>query len=206
MPGIAAFDFDGTLSRRDTFLPFAASLVGRRRLTTATARALSSTARSRPWSRDRFKVAFCQRILSGRDRSTIETVGARHAAAVLDHGMRPAALRRLAWHHEQGHRVVIVSASLDAYLGPVARSLDTDLLCTVIDYDVADRATGRLVGGNCRAAEKARRLRTWIAEQGLAGPVWAYGDSDGDVELLESADHPFWVGRARAAVPAEVLT
>jgi phosphoserine phosphatase len=47
----------------------------------------------------------------------------------------------------------------------------------------------RLQGENCRAAEKVRLL------QALPGAleddeVYAYGDSDGDTEMLAAADHP----------------
>jgi phosphatidylglycerophosphatase C len=60
------------------------------------------------------------------------------------------------------------------------------------------RLTGRLVGANCRGAEKARRTREWLRANGLAGAeLWAYGDSSGDDELLALADHPLRVDGIR---------
>ena len=51
-----------------------------------------------------------------------------------------------------------------------------------------------LDGANCRAAEKVRRLEQWLAEQHIdQATIWAYGDSEGDRELLARADHPLLV-------------
>ena len=57
---------------------------------------------------------------------------------------------------------------------------------------------------NCRAAEKVRRLDAWLAASGLRdATVWAYGDSNGDRELLARADHPLFVKDMTVpAVPA----
>ena len=96
-----------------------------------------------------------------------------------------------------GHEIVIVSASLDVYLEPLAPLLGVDhVLCTKLGVGPDDRLTGRLEGGNVRGPEKIRRVREWLG----AGAVelWAYGDSAGDRELLAAADHPVWMhGRAR---------
>ena len=70
------------------------------------------------------------------------------------------------------------------------------VVCTRLEQDASGRLTGRLQGANCRGPEKARRLRAWLEAEGLAdAEVWAYGDSEGDAELLAQADHPVWVRR-----------
>ena len=58
-----------------------------------------------------------------------------------------------------------------------------------------DEAVRRgLEGANFRRAEKVRRLEEWLTAHGLErAVVWAYGDSDGDRELLAPADHPMLV-------------
>ena len=60
-----------------------------------------------------------------------------------------------------------------------------------------------LEGLNCRAAEKVRRLDHWLAERDLTNAtIWAYGDSNGDRELLAAADHALLVrGLVVPAVP-----
>jgi phosphoserine phosphatase len=44
-----------------------------------------------------------------------------------------------------------------------------------------------------RRAEKVRRLDDWLG--GGPATVWAYGDSTGDRELFERADHAVRVDR-----------
>ena len=105
-------------------------------------------------------------------------------------------MARVAWHREQGHALVIVSASLLAYLEPFAADHGFDHVIGV-GLEVGDdgRLTGRLTGPNVRGPEKEVRLRAWLGD----GPrtMWAYGNSSGDRELLAMADHPTWVTPAR---------
>jgi phosphatidylglycerophosphatase C len=95
---------------------------------------------------------------------------------------------------------VIVSASLGAYLRPLAERLELDgVLAVELVADAGGTLTGEVAGGiNNRGPEKVARLQAWL--DGRFGPgtevdLWAYGDSSGDSELLAIADHPTWVGR-----------
>ncbi|HRE03597.1 MAG TPA: HAD-IB family hydrolase, partial [Ilumatobacteraceae bacterium] len=103
--------------------------------------------------------------------------------------LRPDTSARLAWHQRQGHQVVLVSASLGAYLRPLAERLGLDgVLCTDGVVGADGRYTGDLRDGNCRGPEKQRRLAEWMFANGVAdAPVWAYGDSTGDREMLAAA-------------------
>ena len=95
-----------------------------------------------------------------------------------------------------------MSASLGVYLETVGRLLGVDaVLSTELEVDAAGTCTGRMLGGNCRGAEKARRLRAYLQSDDVE--VWAYGDSAGDTELLAMADHPIRVGaRLQMSLPA----
>jgi phosphatidylglycerophosphatase C len=77
-----------------------------------------------------------------------------------------------------------------------------DVLCTDATRS-GDRYGDRLVGQNCRADEKRRRLELWMEERRwVDAEVWAYGDSIGDRELLARADHPVWVnGETISEIP-----
>ena len=129
----------------------------------------------------------------------LEEAGRRYAGS-LPGRFRPETLSLIETHREQGHRCVIVSASLVYYLRPAARSLGIDHVIGVeMELDDSSRCTGRLAGENVRGAEKERRLTTWLDEEYGAEAanieMWAYGNSAGDDELLAMADHPVWVGR-----------
>jgi phosphatidylglycerophosphatase C len=127
----------------------------------------------------------------------VAAIGDRFARDVEETMLRRDVLARLRWHQEEGHRTVLVSASLRAYLDPLASSLGVDdVLCT--DVVVQDgRYTDRLAGGNCRGPEKAVRMRRWLQDERLTGGhLWAYGDSPGDRPCSRSPTPPVWVGRA----------
>ncbi len=190
---VAAFDFDGTLTRRDTLVPFLASVASR----TALLRAVGPMS----WDfvrgdRDAAKERLLTGALRGRDPTEIVAAGREYGARLVRRSITSDARERLEWHRREGHRVVIVSASLDVYLEEVARVLEIDdVVCTRLEVDDAGRYTGRMLGGNCRGVEKARRLRTRI---GAEVPVlWAYGNAASDDEMLALAANPVRVRRGR---------
>jgi phosphatidylglycerophosphatase C len=59
-------------------------------------------------------------------------------------------------------------------------------MATQLEVDRRGRLTGRLFGDNVRGVEKERLLREWLG--GDAVRLYAYGDSDGDAEMLAMAD------------------
>jgi phosphatidylglycerophosphatase C len=64
--------------------------------------------------------------------------------------------------------------------------------------DGTGRITGRMLGGNCRGPEKVARLEAWLA--GQQPPIYAYGNSSGDRELLARA-HVGVMVRPRTTLP-----
>ena len=201
---VAAFDVDGTITRRDCVVPFLVRLRGRVPLALRLlARPLNLGRAAVARDRDALKELATQAALSGLSWEEIEGQANDFADTVVRTGLRDDTLARLRWHREQGHTIVFVSASLEVYLREIARRIGVDaVLGTRLVVDASGTCTGRLDGPNCRGPEKEVRLRRWMAENGLAGvPVWAYGDSSGDDQLLAMADHPLRVDGV--AVPAE---
>jgi HAD superfamily hydrolase (TIGR01490 family) len=192
MTVIAAFDFDGTITTRDSFVPFLLRAFGRGRTGLAFLGLLPEALKvlPEPSRRDRFKARIVRALFTGASHTALEAIGAQHAGEILG-WVRPAARERIAWHHAQGHRLVMVSASLDLYLKPVAKALGFhDLLCTslVAEQDVL---TGEIRGKNCRGPEKTARLATLLGDLSTC-EIHAYGDSAGDRELLAIAHHPHY--------------
>jgi phosphatidylglycerophosphatase C len=191
---VAAFDFDKTISTRDNVVPFLRALLGRTRLTRALLAISPRLARAalNDERRDAAKVALVRHTLAGYDAGRIATVAVEFADDVVAHHLRPDVVERVAWHRNQGHELVIVSASFTSYLDPIAARLGfAAVLATELAVGDDGRLTGELVRPNVRGAEKVRRLDEWLG----AGPafVWAYGDSSGDRELLARADQPIRV-------------
>ena len=197
-PVVAAFDVDGTLTTGDCVTPFLRRAAGTRLWTTLLRHPLALAAAAARRDRDRLKELACS-ALRGIESTEIEHLGEAFAREVGAGRLRDDTVARLRRHRELGHTVILASASLDPYLVPLGRSLGVDaVVCTVLERGKDGRLTGRLVGANCRGAEKARRVRGWLREHDLAdAELWAYGDSLGDDDLLALADRPLRVDGIR---------
>jgi len=197
-PVVAAFDVDGTLTTGDCVTPFLRRAAGTRLWTTLLRHPLALAAAAARRDRDRLKELACS-ALRGIESTEIEHLGEVFAREVGAGRLRDDTVARLRRHRELGHTVILASASLDPYLVPLGRSLGVDaVVCTVLERGRDGRLTGRLVGANCRGAEKARRVRGWLREHDLAdAELWAYGDSLGDDDLLALADRPLRVDGIR---------
>jgi phosphatidylglycerophosphatase C len=201
---IAAFDFDGTLTRRDTLLPFLTRACGPRAVGRTLGRVAPTAARARAGRlpseihhRDATKAALLSGLLAGRREDWLRTEG-RQYATTLGAKLRPEMVEQVRWHRDAGHELVIVSASLRTYLDPFAASFGFDHVIAVeLEADGDGILTGAMAGSNVRGEEKAVRLRAWLGDD-APEMVWAYGNSSGDTELLAMADVPVWVaGRQR---------
>jgi HAD superfamily hydrolase (TIGR01490 family) len=194
------FDVDGTLTTGDCVLPFLRRAAGARLATTLLRRPLSLGRGLLRRDRDRLKALACA-ALAGLPADEIDRLGAAFAQEVASSRLRDDTTARLRRHRELGHKVVLASASLDAYLEPLGALLGVDqIACTRLERDADGLLTGRLEGANCRGPEKARRVRALLAARGLeSAEVWAYGDSPDDDALLGLADHPLRVDGVHVA-------
>lgn len=195
VPVLAAFDVDGTLTRRDSLLPFLGEIAGRSAVRSAL---LGAVATTRPafgagvW-RERVKGQLLHRILAGVPERRAQQAGRIVASRIVAANLRPDTWARLRWHRACGHRVVLVSAALAVYLRPLAVGLDAETaLGTELEVDPEGRLTGRVRGGFCTRAAKPARLSTYLGEQRSELQIWAYGNSAQDQGLLRWADTPFW--------------
>lgn len=197
---VAAFDFDGTLTRRDTVAPFLVRSFGVPRVTTATVR---NTGTILPaiigrGSRDAAKAALLRTLFAGAEVERITAIAERYATHVLARVMRNDTLARLEWHRREGHDLVLITASLSVYAAPIANRLGIPTVFATRLAEDGATFSGELAGANMRGPEKARALDTHL--NGADAVVWAYGDSAGDRELLARADHAVIVRGVR--IPA----
>ncbi len=193
---VAAFDFDGTLSTRDNFMPFLKLVAGTRAISSALiAGTVSCGARgTKAWKRDEIKAEVVRHLFTGRNAVAMDVLARGFADDVVRSYLRAETVEQADWHRTQGHELVIVSASLGMYLRPIAERLRFDaVLSTELEVGPDGLLTGRLAGANVRGTEKARRLDDWIGER--PAYVWAYGDSSGDRMLWARADKAVRVGR-----------
>ncbi len=194
---VVAFDFDGTITRRDTLRFFLVRIRGTAFIVRAFLRRTPElvAALRGGVARDRAKVAICREVLTGLSDREAGQAAADTARVVLDRLLRPDTINRIRWHQAQGHRIIVVSASFEAYVTIVAASLGIDeVIATRWEVDPADgRLTGGLDGLNVRGDAKVALLRSQLG--GRCDLEYAYGNSGGDKAMLACARNPVWVGR-----------
>ncbi len=188
---VAVFDLDGTLTWRDTLLPF-----------------LMSFLRRHPWrrsflvqNRDRglLKSRVIRMVMGGATRTAIDACADSFVDTLKPrHRFRLAGLAMLEAHREAGDHLVLLSASPDFYVPRIGRALGFErTLCTEVEWQ-GDRLAGTLKTANRRGAEKLRCL-TWLRTQYPDLPIVAYGNSASDLDHMRHADRALLVNANAAA-------
>lgn len=192
---VAAFDFDGTLTYSDSLQFFLLKRFGYFKV-------LINLIPLLPYfigfafgwiSRQSTKEAVLTQFFKDISIETLNQWGKEYADGVLNELLRPEIVQKLKWHQNEGHCCILVSASLRFFLQPWAdRNGFERLICSELQISSDGKVTGRLDGKNCWGPEKVRRILE------VLGPketfyLYAYGDSNGDKELLDLADKPFLV-------------
>ncbi|PZA00031.1 HAD family hydrolase [Gammaproteobacteria bacterium 2W06] len=191
---LALFDLDGTLTRRDTLSDLLYHQFGLGRCLRAGI-SLAPPLLGVPLGvvhRDRAKVDLLRHFFAGMTDEAFRALGRDYALNHLDRLLRPQARQRLDWHRQAGHRVIVISASVREWIQPWTDSLGIELLATELERRNG-RLTGELDGPNCRGAEKVVRLQS-LLDPADYHPIHAYGDTDGDTEMLALADHAVYRG------------
>lgn len=193
-PVVAAFDFDGTLTRRDTLFPFLRHVLGDAQVARA-AFMLSPTLAAYALGAINNGIAkerVFMRCLGGMRADDFRQAAEDFANYVLPGLLHHEAMQRFDWHRRQGHRCVVISASLDAYVRPWAeRAGFDDVIATHLETLDSGHISGKLSGANCFGSEKVRRLQALLGVRD-GYTLYAYGDSRGDRELLSSADYAYY--------------
>ena len=186
---MAAFDFDGTLTTADTLLAFVRFTHGWRRAATGFlchAHWLllmklglypGWKVKERVFSHFYKGTALGQFVQWGRDFADV--------ALTMLNGQTAERLRQ---HLAEGHKVCVVTASIDEWVRPVCERLGVGtVLATRVEVSPEGVLTGRFLSPNCRGAQKVVRLLE-VFPRRQSYRLYAYGDSRGDDELLALAD------------------
>ncbi|MCE3291055.1 MAG: family hydrolase [Caulobacter sp.] len=172
--GMVAFDFDGTMTVKDSFTAFLKWRAGSLRYTIG---CLKLTPQIVVYlfdrNRGKLKAAAVREFLKGSRQEQLQE--------------RPDAVDTWRRWRTKGAKTIIVTASPDFVVAPFARGLGADgLIGTELAYDADGRCLGVFAGQNCRGPEKVRRLKEVYGED--LRLTAAYGDTAGDKEMLAIAD------------------
>lgn len=189
---IAFFDFDGTITTKDTLLEIIKFQKGV--LTFYIGFLLHA-----PWL-FAYKLKLIpnhqakQKILSyffaGTPETEFQDKCDQFSEKVLPSLIRPGALIEINRLRQQGFEIVIISASAGNWLGKWAQSLSLKYIATKMEV-INGLITGRIEGKNCHGEQKVNRIRElWNLAD--FDEIYAFGDSPGDKPMLALANHSFY--------------
>ena len=190
--GIAVFDLDGTITRKDTFLEFIRYVKGGIRfyigIIVLSPYILLYYLRLLP--NDKLKERFFRYFFKGMSESYLCTKGNDFSVDVLPVLCYHKALERIHWHQSQKHRIIILTASSNIWLSEWCKVNGVELIGTRFEVN-ANRYTGRILGKNCHGLQKKHILET-ILQEGKYSETFGYGDSRADKHFLQLLEKRFY--------------
>lgn len=189
---IAFFDFDGTITTKDTLLEFI-------RFCKGTFRFWLGMVINLP-----FVVAYKLQLISNQSakekvlsyffRNTplaiFEQCCEGFTKNALPGLLRTRALEEINRLQQSGIRVVIVSASPENWIRAWADSIKVDLIASRLEIK-NHMITGKIMGKNCHGDEKVNRIKE-AYDLSAYKIVAAYGDTRGDKPMLELASKAYY--------------
>jgi phosphatidylglycerophosphatase C len=189
-PGIAFFDFDGTITTKDTLLEFI-------RYSKGTALLYTGFLFNAP-----YLIAFKLGIISNQSAKEkilawffgkmpvkeFEDLCTKFSVNQLPSLIRKGAIDEIKKLQQHSIEVVVVSASPQNWISQWAAAMNLLLIATKLEI-VNNQLTGKIEGANCYGEEKVRRIREQFQLDNYK-EIYAYGDTLGDKPMLSLAHHP----------------
>jgi len=189
---LALFDFDGTITRKDTFIEFIKFSVGARRFN-AGMMLLSPVLvayKLKVIPNWRAKEIVFGYFFKGVSKEEFTRLGNAFAANSLPPLIRPSAERCLRDSVKAGHRVVIVTASAEEWISAWSEKLNIEFIGTKWEFR-DNMVTGKIDGKNCYGAEKVARIKSAIDLSKFMS-ISVYGDTSGDREMLQLGTQKYY--------------
>jgi phosphatidylglycerophosphatase C len=189
---IAFFDFDGTITTKDTLLELIKFQKGRRSF-------YIGFLINSPWliayklkwiPNDRAKQKILSWFFAGLPLPAFQEkcdLFAEHELPLL---IRPGAIAEISRLQNGGFEVVVVSASAANWISKWTNSHSLKLVATVLEVKNG-LLTGRIQGKNCYGEQKVVCIRKQWDLTGYE-EIFAYGDTPGDKPMLSLATKSFY--------------
>ncbi len=190
---LALFDFDGTITTKDSFIDFVKFIKGKKVTYAGLVLfvPLLALMKLKLLSNGKVKQKVFSYFFKGESLQDIQVKVKQYVEKSLPKMLKKSALDRIQYHKAQGDRIVLVSASLDLWLEEWTKSEGIELICTKIEVDSEGRVTGRFSSPNCYGQEKVNRIKM-LLDVHKYEKIYAYGDSRGDREMLQLAVKPYF--------------
>lgn len=192
MKQIAFFDFDGTITTKDTLLEFIKFSKGKVNfylgflLYSPFLVAYKLKIVSNQKAKEKVLAFFFKKTSVEQFEKTCEDF----ASNILPSLIRPKALTEIKKLQNLGVTVVVVSASPKNWISPWTNIINAELIATRLEIK-NEQLTGKLFEKNCHGNEKVRRIRENYTLSNY-DKVYAYGDTTGDKPMLQLATISFY--------------
>lgn len=182
------FDFDGTLTTRDTLIAFIRYVYGTWRTLTGFLRYLPQLLlmKLRLYPNWKAKQKIFAHFFAGMSIADFDSWCRRFADERQDL-LRPQGIATLRKALDNGAQVMVVSASIDNWVAPFFNLPQLSIIGTQIEINEG-MVTGRFLTPNCYGPEKVRRVKSLLKAPRDHYHITAFGDSRGDKEMLTYAD------------------
>ena len=182
---IAFFDFDGTITRQDSFFLFLKFVLKNKfYIKLIINLPILIFYKLNLLSNAKAKELVLKLCIKNMEEKELDSK-MEDFTLVLETICMQSALEKIKWHKNNNHEVVIVSASLELYLKKLAKKLGMELIATKLKIKNG-LITGELGSPNCYGEEKVKRIKEKY-DLSLYSSIYVYGDSKGDKEMLEIA-------------------
>jgi HAD superfamily hydrolase (TIGR01490 family) len=136
--------------------------------------------------------------LAGKPAQVIEPLGEEFCRELLCPCVSPAAMRKIEYHRQAGHAIVLLTGSLDFLIDPIAGALQVDRCFAGTLEQMNGVYTGHLMPPLPYGEGKRQRIEQLAKDMALdLAACYAYGDSPGDLAVLRAVGHPTVVNPIR---------
>ena len=188
---IAFFDFDGTITYKDSTINFIRFIKGNTKFFIGIflLSPFLLLYKLNIISNNAIKNIIIKYYFKDMSIEYFRQMAEKFSLKYIDDIVRDKAIKRIKWHKEQGHTVVIVSASIDLWLMPWCYRNNINLISTKLE--TKNSKISGICDKNCFGSEKVNRINR---EYNLSNYdyIYAYGNSKGDYEMLEIADEKYY--------------
>ena len=181
------FDFDGTISNSDSMFEFL-KFISHSNYYFILFKCIPLYIKFKLGiiSKKKFKTGFLIKFLSKFSEKELKVKALNFIDFYKSH-LKKSALEHINnLKKDPKNEISIVSASLDLWIKPIAKKIGINFIATISEFK--NNSFNGIDGENCNGKQKVLRIKeTYRLEEYT--DIYAYGDSEGDLEMLKIANH-----------------
>ncbi len=132
---------------------------------------------------------FQLKVLADNDRKILEEWRKSYIEKKINPLMLPKAIELIDDHRQQGHELLIITATNRFITEPIAKEFNIDNLIACEPELIDGQYTGKVAGTPSYAEGKVTRLNEWLENHEQVEESWFYSDSHNDIPLLKEVEH-----------------